>query len=289
MRIKRLQQSFAPYALVAPYLLHFMVIVGFPVVFSLVLTMHRWNMLAPMRWMGVSNFVTLFTDPLFWKALANTIRFLLIHVPLQVGIAVVLAEILNRPLKARAFFRAAFFMPVVISGVVVTILWKQLYASENGLFNELLLSLGLGRVEWLTDPRIAMPAIAIMATWKNVGLYVILLLAGLQSIPRQVYEAATIDGAGPVRQFFYITIPMLNPVLMTIIILSTINGFSLFIEPYVMTGGGPVNSTLSMNLYMYKQAFDFYKMGYAATLGFVLAGLVFVVVALQRKFIEREF
>ena len=289
MRIKRLQQSFAPYALVAPYLLHFMVIVGFPVVFSLVLTMHRWNMLAPMRWIGGSNFTTLFTDPLFWKALANTIRFLLIHVPLQVGIAVVLAEILNRPLKARAFFRASFFMPVVISGVVVTILWKQLYASENGLFNELLMSVGLGRVEWLTNPAIAMPAIAIMATWKNVGLYVILLLAGLQSIPRQVYEAARIDGAGPVRQFFYITIPMLNPVLMTIIILSTINGFSLFIEPYVMTGGGPVNSTLSMNLYMYKQAFDFYKMGYAATLGIVLAGLIFVVVALQRKFIEREF
>jgi len=289
MRIKRLQQSFAPYALVARYLLHFMVIVGFPVVFSLVLTMHRWNMLAPMRWIGGSNFTTLFTDPLFWKALANTIRFLLIHVPLQVGIAVVLAEILNRPLKARAFFRASFFMPVVISGVVVTILWKQLYASENGLFNELLMSVGLGRVEWLTNPAIAMPAIAIMATWKNVGLYVILLLAGLQSIPRQVYEAARIDGAGPVRQFFYITIPMLNPVLMTIIILSTINGFSLFIEPYVMTGGGPVNSTLSMNLYMYKQAFDFYKMGYAATLGIVLAGLIFVVVALQRKFIEREF
>ena len=289
MNIKRRYHLFAPYALVAPYLLHFMVIVGFPVVFSLILTMHRWNMLSSMRWIGVSNFVTMFTDPLFWKALMNTIRFLLIHVPLQVGIALVLAEILNRPLRARAFFRAAFFMPVVISGVVVTILWKQLYASENGLFNELLMSVGLGRVEWLTNPVIAMPAIAIMATWKNVGLYVILLLAGLQSIPRQLYEAARIDGAGPVSQFLYITIPMLNPVLMTIIILSTINGFSLFIEPYVMTGGGPVNSTLSMNLYMYKQAFDFYKMGYAATLGFMLAAIVFVVVALQRKFIEQEF
>ncbi len=289
MKIRRLKHSLAPYALISPYVLYLLIIVGFPLVFSLLLTMHRWNMLSPMRWIGGANFSMLVSDPLFWKSLANTIRFLLLHVPLQVCVALVLAEILNRPLKARAFFRAAFFLPVVISGVVVTILWKQLYATENGLFNELLLLMGLGRVEWLTNPLIAMPAIAIMATWKNVGLYVILLLAGLQSIPRQVYEAAHIDGAGPVKQFLYITIPMLNPVLMTIIILSTINGFSLFIEPYVMTGGGPVNSTLSMNLYMYKQAFDFYKMGYAASLGFVLAGIIFVVVALQRKFIEQDF
>ncbi len=128
-----------------------------------------------------------------------------------------------------------------------------------------------------------------MATWKNVGLYVILLLAGLQSIPRQVYEAATIDGAGKLDQFLKITIPMLNPVLLTVVILSTINGFSLFIEPYVMTAGVPLNSTLSMNLYIYRQAFSFYKMGYAATLGFVLAGMIFVVVAVQRRFIEKEF
>jgi multiple sugar transport system permease protein len=128
-----------------------------------------------------------------------------------------------------------------------------------------------------------------MATWKNVGLYVILLLAGLQSIPKQVYEAATIDGANRVQQFLKITVPMLNPVLLTVIILSTINGFSLFIEPYVMTSGGPLNSTLSMNLFIYRQAFSFYKMGYAATLGFVLAAMIFAVVAIQRKFIEKEF
>jgi multiple sugar transport system permease protein len=157
------------------------------------------------------------------------------------------------------------------------------------VFNEVLLSLGLGRVEWLTSPFVAMPAIAIMATWKNVGLYVILLLAGLQSIPKQVYEAATIDGANRVQQFLKITVPMLNPVLLTVIILSTINGFSLFIEPYVMTSGGPLNSTLSMNLFIYRQAFSFYKMGYAATLGFVLAAMIFAVVAIQRKFIEKEF
>ncbi|MCK4577324.1 MAG: sugar ABC transporter permease [Candidatus Marinimicrobia bacterium] len=287
--MKRPNTVVAPYFLITPYILHFLLIVAFPVVFSLILTVHRWNLLSPMTWVGGTNILTLISDPLFWKSLWNTLRFLIIHIPLQIAIALVLAEILNQQLRARGFFRAVFFLPVVISGVVVTILWKQLYASENGVFNEVLLALGMGRVEWLTSPLIAMPAIAIMATWKNVGLYVILLLAGLQSIPKQVYEAATIDGANRIQQFFKITIPMLNPVLLTVIILSTINGFSLFIEPYVMTGGGPLNSTLSMNLFIYKQAFCFYKMGYAATLGFVLAVVVFAVVAVQRKFFEKEF
>lgn len=286
--MKRLGAGSSPYLLLAPYATHFLVITAFPVVFSLVLTLHRWNLLSPMQWIGGLNFTTLVEDPLFWKALWNTFKFLMVHVPLQVGLSLVLAALLNQPIRARGFFRAAFFLPVVLSGVVITIMWKQLYSSETGVFNALLALMGLGRVGWLTDPDIAMPSIAIMATWKNMGLYVILLLAGLQSIPKSVYEAASIDGAGEMAQFTKITIPMLNPILMSVIILSTINGFSLFIEPYVMTGGGPLNSTLSMNLYIYRQAFSFYKMGYAATLGFVLAAVIFVVVVLQRRFLERE-
>ena len=286
--MKRLGAGSSPYLLLAPYATHFLVITAFPVVFSLVLTLHRWNLLSPMQWIGGLNFTTLAQDPLFWKALWNTFKFLMVHVPLQVGLSLVLAALLNQPIRARGFFRAAFFLPVVLSGVVITIMWKQLYSSETGVFNALLALMGLGRVGWLTDPDIAMPSIAIMATWKNMGLYVILLLAGLQSIPKSVYEAASIDGAGEMAQFTKITIPLLNPILMSVIILSTINGFSLFIEPYVMTGGGPLNSTLSMNLYIYRQAFSFYKMGYAATLGFVLAAVIFVVVVLQRRFLERE-
>ena len=277
------------YGMVAPYLLHFLVITAFPVIFSLALTLHRWNMLSPMQWIGTANFTTVFTDPLFWKALWNTIRFLAVHIPLQVGSALILAVILNQKIGARGFFRAAFFMPVVVSGVVVTILWKQLYSSETGILNGLLISAGFERVEWLTNPAIAMSSIAIMATWKNVGLYIILLLAGLQSVPKQLYEAATLDGAGRISQFFNITVPMLNPILLSVVILSTINGFGLFIEPYVMTGGGPLNSTLSMNLYIYRQGFAFYKMGYAATLGFILAGIVFVVVMLERRYIEHDY
>ena len=133
-----------------------------------------------------------------------------------------------------------------------------------------------------------MPSIAIMATWKNVGIYIVLFLVGLQSIPRELYEAAGIDGANTANQFFRITLPMLNPTIVTIIVLSTIGGFSLFIEPYVLTGGGPMQSTLSAVLYIYNQAFYFNHMGYAATLGFVFAFIILTVVVVQRRFLERE-
>ena len=203
-------------------------------------------------------------------------------------VALGLAQLLNQKIRGRAFFRASYFLPVVISGVVVTMLWQQLYANETGLINALLTRLGLPKIGWLTDPRFAMPAIALMATWKNVGLYVVLFLVGLQAIPRELYEAAELDGASGWQQFRRITVPLLNPTIMLVLVLSTIGGFSLFIEPYVMTGGGPVNSTLSGILYLYKQAFFFGKMGYAATVGFFWALIVFAVVLLQRRLVGTE-
>ena len=276
------------YLMSAPYIFYFLIFSAFPIFFSFFLIFHRWNIVGPMKWVGLANFNMMFSDPLFWQSIYNTIIFLLIHIPLQVAVALVLAEVLNQKIKARAFFRAAFFMPVVVSGVVVTILWKQLYSPDTGLLNNLLLAIGFGKVEWLTSTAMAMPSIAIMATWKNVGLYMILFLAGLQSVPAYMYEAADMDGATTLQKFRYITIPAINPVIVMVLILSTIGGFSLFIEPYVMTGGGPLNSTLSTVLYIYRQGFSFYKMGYAATLGFMLAAIIFVVVLIQRKFIEQD-
>ena len=280
--------SLMGYLMSAPYIIYFIIFSAFPIFFSFFLIFHRWNIVGPMKWVGLANFNMMFSDPLFWTSIYNTIIFLLIHIPLQVVVALVLAEVLNQKIKARAFFRAAFFMPVVVSGVVVTILWKQLYSTDTGLLNNLLMAIGFGKVEWLTSTAMAMPSIALMATWKNVGLYMILFLAGLQSVPAYMYEAADIDGATTLQKFRYITIPAINPVIIMVLILSTIGGFSLFIEPYVMTGGGPLNSTLSTVLYIYRQGFSFYKMGYAATLGFMLAAIIFVVVLIQRKFIEQD-
>ena len=285
---KSFRNRVLPYLVVSPYLVHLLLFILFPVVFSIVLTFHKWNIIAPMEFIGVDNFFRLLEDRLFWKALLNTFQFLLVHIPLQIIVALALAYFLNRQLFARGFFRASFFMPVVISGVVVTILWQQLYGLETGLFNRILIHLGFGRVEWISDPGTAMTSIAIMATWKNVGLYVILFLVGLQSVPSSYYEAAEVEGATAWQQFRYITLPAINPTVFMVVILSTIGGFSLFIEPYIMTDGGPLNSTLSAMLYIYKQAFGYYHMGYSATLGLFFALLIMIVVVIQKYTIEAK-
>lgn len=277
-----------PYLFVSPYIIHFIVFIAFPVIFSIVLTFNKWNIISPMEYVGLSNYIRLFNDQFFFKSLINTLIFLVIHIPLQIIIALFLAEILNQKIKFRGFFRAAFFLPVVVSGVVVTILWQQLYGYDTGLINRILTSIGFAKIGWLVEPKIAMPSIAIMATWKNVGLYIILFLVGLQTVPQHYYEAADLEGANHWQKFFKITLPMINPTIFMVVILSTIGGFSLFIEPYIMTGGGPLNSTLSAVLYIYKQGFFFYHMGYSATLGFFFAFLIMIVVVIQKKFIEKE-
>lgn len=281
-------KKLTPYLLVSPYLLHVAVFVAFPVVFSVVLTFHNWNIISPMQYIGLANYERLFKDRLFWQAIYNTLRFLVVHIPLQILIALVLAELLNRTVRGASFFRAAFFLPVIVSGVVVTILWQQLLSFNSGLLNRLLTAIALPRVAWLDDPAVAMYSIAVMATWKNVGLYVILFLVGLQSVPEQYYEAAEMEGATNWQKFRYITLPIINPTIFTVVVLSTISGFSLFIEPYIMTEGGPMNTTLSAVMYIYKQAFQYYHMGYSATLGVCFALIILFVVVLQKRYVEQE-
>ncbi len=282
------KKKIVPYLLVSPYIIHFVIFVAFPVIFSIVLTFTNWNIIAPMKFIGLGNYTRLSHDKIFFQSLINTLLFLLIHIPLQIIIALALAEILYQNIKFRGFFRGAFFMPVIVSGVVVTILWQQLYGYDTGLLNRLLTFVGLGKVGWLNDPAVAMPSIAIMATWKNLGLYVVLFLVGLQTVPAYYYEAAELEGASRWQKFYKITLPLINPTIFMVFILSTIGGFSLFIEPYIMTGGGPLNSTMSAMLYIYKQGFFYYNMGYAATLGLFFALIVMGVVIIQKKFIERE-
>lgn len=282
------RKKILPYLLVSPYIIHFILFVAFPVGFSIVLTFHKWNIISPMEYTGLNNYIRLFNDETFLRSMGNTLIFLLIHIPLQIIFALFLAEILNQNIKLRGIFRGAFFLPVIVSGVVVTILWQQLFGYDTGLLNRLLTGIGLGKIGWLTDPNIAMSSIAIMATWKNVGLYIVLFLVGLQTVPPQYYEAAELEGASHSQKFFKITLPMINPTIFMVVLLSTIGGFSLFIEPYVMTGGGPLNSTISAVLYIYKQGFFYYHMGYAATLGLFFALIILGVVIIQKKFIEKD-
>jgi ABC-type sugar transport system permease subunit len=282
------KKKWLPYLLVSPYLIFVIVFVVFPVLFCFFLTFNKWNIISPMKFIGIDNYSRLFHDRLFWKAIGNTLKFLLLHIPLQLIVSLSLAYLLNQKIKGASFFRASFFMPVIVSGVVVTILWQQLLGYDSGLINRVLMSIGAAKIGWLVNPDVAIYSIAVMATWKNVGLYVILFLVGLQTVPTQYYEAAKMEGATRWQQFYHITLPMINPTIFMVVILSTIGGFSLFIEPYIMTGGGPLNTTLSAVLYIYKQAFQYYNMGYSATLGFFYAIMIMTVVVLQKKFIEKE-
>ena len=269
----------------APYVVFLLIFTAYPVFFAVALVFMHWDLVTAPSFAGFDNIHLLATDARFWQAVTNTFVFLAIHLPLQIIMALALALALNRPLVFRAFWRATFFLPVVISGAVVAILWGALYATDVGLINNLLVKIGLLPVPWLTDPTIAMPAIAVMVTWKNVGFYVVIYLAGLQYIPRSCQEAIELDGATTWQRFRHLTLPLLLPQTILVVTLSTINGFQLFIEPYVMTGGGPLGRTLSVVLYMYRNAFSYQKMGYAATIGVALAMIIGAVVTLQRRII----
>ena len=271
----------------APYAVFLLAFAAYPIVFALVLVFLHWDLVTAPSFAGFDNLRLLINDGRFWRAVANTFVFLSIHVPLQIVTALGLALALNRKLVGRGFWRAAFFLPVVISGAVVAILWSNLYATDVGLINKLLIKIGLAPVSWLTDPNTAMPAIAVMVTWKNVGFYVIIYLAGLQYIPRSCQEAIEIEGASAWQRFRYLTLPSLLPQTILVVTLSTINGFQLFIEPYVMTGGGPLRRTYSVVLYLYTNAFAYQKMGYAATIGVALALIIGVVVFIQRRVIGK--
>jgi multiple sugar transport system permease protein len=273
--------------LAAPYTAFLLLFAAYPIVFALVLVFLQWDLVTAPSFAGFDNVRLLANDGRFWRAVGNTFVFLSIHVPLQIVTALALALALNRQLVLRSFWRAAFFLPVVISGAVVAILWSNLYATDVGLINKLLVRVGLAPVPWLTDPLTAMPAIAVMVTWKNVGFYVIIYLAGLQYIPRSCQEAIEIEGASSWQRFRHLTLPMLLPQTILVITLSTINGFQLFIEPYVMTGGGPLRRTYSVVLYLYTNAFSYQKMGYAATIGVALALIIGAVVLIQRRVIGK--
>ncbi len=269
----------------APYAAFLLLFALFPIAFAGALVVLEWDLVTAPTFAGFDNIRFLAGDDRFWQAVVNTLVFLAIHLPLQLVIALALAWALNRPLFLRSFWRASFFLPVVIAGAAVTILWSALYATDVGLINGVLARLGLGPVPWLTDPAIAMPAIAVMATWKNVGFYVVIYLAGLQTVPRSCQEAIELEGATPWQSFRHVTLPLLKPQTLLVVTLSTIGGFQLFIEPYILTGGGPLRRTLSIVLYMYRNAFSYQKMGYAATLGLALALIIAVVLVIQRRVI----
>jgi len=242
------------------------------------------------RFVGLSNFAALLHDPVFWKALANTFYFVLVGGPLSVAVSLGAAMLVNaRLVRFKGFFRTVYFAPVVTTMVAVAVVWRYLYHPRFGLANQILALVGLPDVNWLGDPRWAMPAIILMAVWKNFGYNMIIFVAGLQGIPTTLYEAARVDGAGPWQQFRRITVPALRPMLMFVGIITMIGYFQIFTEPYVLTGGtgGPLNATLSLVMYMYKQGFRWWNIGFAAAVALVLFLIILAGTLVQMR-LQRE-
>jgi multiple sugar transport system permease protein len=236
------------------------------------------------RWIGLANYATLLGQPVFWRALANTCYFALVGGPLSVLVALGAALMVNaRVVRYKSLFRTIYFAPFVTTLVAVALVWRYLYHPQYGLLNYALGAIGLGPIDWLGDPRWAMPAIIGLAVWKNFGYSMLILIAGLQSIPQELYEAAELDGAGDWTRFRYVTLPLLRPALVFVGVITTIGYLQLFAEPYVMTQGGPVRSTTSLVLLMYEEAFRWWRIGYGSAIAFVLFVIVLVATLLQLR------
>jgi multiple sugar transport system permease protein len=238
--------------------------------------------LGNLRFVGLGNYAELFGTPLFWKALGNTFYFVIVGVPLSIGLSLGAALLLNGGIRRLSgLFRTALFAPVVTTLVAVAVIWRYLLHTRYGMINYGLAQLGIEPVDWLGDPRWSMPAIILLAVWKNFGYNMVILLAGLQTIPADLYEAATIDGASAWQRFRHVTIPSLAPMLLLVSILTMAGYFQLFAEPYVMTQGGPVESTVSVLYYMYEQGFKWWNLGVASAVAFVLFVIMFVITMIQ--------
>lgn len=241
--------------------------------------------ISTVRFVALDNYVKLFRDPLFWQALKNTFYFVLIAGPLNVGVSLGAAVLLNsRLVKLKSLFRLNYFLPVITTLVAISIVWRFIYHPRFGILNYILHIIGVRPIDWLGDPVWAMPAIIIMAVWKNFGYNMIIFIAGLQNIPQSLYEAASIEGASSLQRFWYITLPMLAPTTLFVSIITMIGFFQLFTEPYIMTQGGPLNKTLSIVLYMYREGFQWWHIGYASSIAFVLFFIIFLFTLIQLKF-----
>ncbi len=288
------RRSLAGWIFVAPAMLAIAVFFVVPVVAALAMSFTDFDIYAladlrNLRFVGLDNYVNLLQTPLFWQALANTGFFVLVGVPLSIAASLGAALLLNSSLvRFSAFFRTALFAPVVTTLVAVAVVWRYLLHARYGLINHGLAQLGIDPIDWLGNPYLAMPAIALMSAWKNFGYNMIILLAGLQAIPKDLYEAASIDGASKWRQFLDVTLPSLAPMLLMVGILTTAAHFQLFAEPYVMTQGGPAQRTVTVLYFMYEEGFKWWSLGSASAVAFFLFLIMFAFTLLQVRVARRS-
>jgi multiple sugar transport system permease protein len=284
------KQGAAAWLLAGPALLVITLFFVVPVLAGLALSLTDFDLYAladpsTVRFVGLQNYGRLLQTTLFWQALGNTLYFVVVGVPVSLALSLAAALLLqSRFARWQPFFRTALFAPVVTTVVAVAVIWRYLLHTRYGLINQALADIGIAPIDWLGDPHWSMPAIILFAAWKNFGYNMIILLAALQAVPRELYEAARMDGAGALRRFFDVTMPMLVPTFVLVGILTVSGYFQLFAEPYVMTQGGPLRSTFSMLYFMYEEGFRWWNLGNASAVAFLLFLVIFAASWLMLRF-----
>jgi multiple sugar transport system permease protein len=277
-----------PYLYVLPTIVGLLLFSAGAVAVSFFMSFTQWDIVSSPEWVWLDNYVNLWRSDLFWEVFGNTLYFIFLAVPLSVVSSLALALVANTGLRGITFFRTAYFLPVVSSMIAVALVWSWIFNPEYGLLNYLLhLLFGIRGPAWLDSTSWALPAMVIVTVWKGLGYSMVIFLAGLQNIPQDLYSAATIDGAGVWKRFRHITLPMLSPTTFFVLVITLINSFQVFEQTYVLTKGGPANSTLTMSYYIYQNAFQFFQMGKAAALSYVLFALIFGVTLMQFKVQKR--
>lgn len=285
---KRLNDNLVGYAFIMPALIGFLSFTLLPVLASLLIGFLEWDLLAPPKWVGFGNYAALFHDQIFLVSLRNTVLWVICYVPASIALSLVLALAMNLPLKGIAAFRTMLYIPVISPLLAVSLLFVWLYNPDFGLINFALSQAGIQPLGWLTDSRLALPSIAIMAIWKNAGYNMLIFLAALQGVPKPLYEAAELDGATRFHRFWHITLPLLSPATFFIVIISLIGAFQVFGEIYIMTNGGPGYSTHTLAYYLWSNAFKYNKMGYSGAISMVMFLMIVLVTFLQNRYFGRK-
>jgi multiple sugar transport system permease protein len=285
-------ETFWAYLFLAPTLIGLLVFSLGPILASLGLSLMKWNIIDTPKWVGLLNFQVLFKESLFWKALVNTLRYMVMAIPLEMLLSLVFAVLLSRGLRGESFFRTAFFAPGVCSVVAMAMVWRQIFDFKLGMLNGLLSYFGVNPIPWLLITQTAMPAVVLMSVWMGVGFSMLLWLAALQGVPQTYYDAALVDGAGRWAKFRYVTWPLITPTAFFMLIIDVIASFQVFQQTFVLTGGGPQQSTYTLVLYIYDKAFRNFLLGDASAtayvLFFIMLGLTVVQFRLQKRWVNYE-
>ncbi len=283
MVINKRKEFLVAMAMLAPNLIGLIVFMVIPAVASIGISFTNWTMLNSPTFIGLDNYKELIHDSLFWYTLKNTAVYVFWKVPVNIFISLAFAVLLNKKMYGRSIFRSIFFLPMVASSVSVALLWQPLFETNNGVLNVMLRAIWLKGLPWIYSQETAMMSVILVALWKEIGYYMVMFLAGLQSIPATYYEAAEIDGSSPLRTFFKITVPLISPTTFFVFIISVIGSFQIFDLTSVLTAGGPANSTYTTIMYVYKAGFNFFRMGYASAISTILFLIILVLTTIQNK------